>query len=329
MIPCEKLQQSAKLLLESSRVLIFAHCRPDGDALGSSFGLKTFLESVGKEAEVFTPGAIPLRHSKIFSGALTEMTEEEFRSFDTIVAVDCANPARLGAPSFLDIDALRKMRFINIDHHGGNSMESGFFNLVSPDSSSCCELLVQILTSCGAKLSKETATYFLTGMMTDTGCFRFSNTDAETLRTAALLFDSGAELEKIVNAVFFSKPLSQTRFESELMNEHLCIASEGRIAYAFIHESLLKKHNFDLKEDEGIIDLLREIDGVTVAILFHRTQDGVKVSMRSKDRSFPVGPVARSFGGGGHELAAGATVDASDEEAVRLVVERVCQMPGW
>ena len=208
-------------------------------------------------------------------------------------------------------------------------MGSEFFNLVSPESSSCCELLVQIIADSGADIPQEAATYFLTGMMTDTGCFRFSNTDSETLRTAAILFDCGAELEKIVNAIFFSKPLSQTRFENELMNECLHVISNGRIAYAFIHNSLLQKHNFDLKEDEGIIDLLREIDGVVIAILFHRSKDGVKISMRSKDRDFPVGPVARFFGGGGHELAAGATIDAADDDAVQMVIDKLRETYGW
>lgn len=325
----EDFQLAFTLLTQSSRSLIFTHQRPDGDALGSSFGLKSFLKSIGKEAEVFIPGAIPNRHSKIFAGALGTLTQEQFDSFDTIIAVDCANPDRLGAPEFLDIDTLRKLRFINIDHHGGNSMMSGFFNLVSPESSSCCELLVQLLSSCGAVFSQESATFFLTGMMTDTGCFRFSNTDAETMRTAAVLFDSGAELERIVNALFFSKPLSQTRFENELMNDHLQISHGGKTAFAFISGSLLKKHDFDLKEDEGIIDLLREIDGVVIAILFHRSKDGVKVSMRSKDRNFPVGPVARFFGGGGHELAAGATVDASDDDAVKMVINKIGEMYNW
>ena len=320
--------RAAELLAASRRVLIFTHLRPDGDALGASFGLRSFLTERGKSAEIFLPDAMPPRHAKLFSGELRHVTREELDSFDTFVSLDCANPARLGLPEFLTVDALRQRRFINLDHHQGNSLASGFFDLVSPESASCCELLVRILLESGAELSPGCATAFLAGMMTDTGCFRFSNTDAVTMRTAAELLERGAELERIVNALFFSKPLRQTRFENELMTTCLKLAANDRIAYAFIPEALLKKYDFDLREDEGLIDLLREIDGVVVAMLLHRGKDGVKISMRSKDPRFPVGPVARSLGGGGHEMAAGATVAGSDEEAESLILGKLCAMLG-
>ena len=315
-----QLQEAAKLLLESENVLIFTHQRPDGDALGSSFGLKYFLESSGKKAEVFIPGTIPHRHTKLFSGYLSGITKEQFALFDTFVSVDCANPARLGAPEFLTIEELKTKRFINIDHHGGNSMESSFFNLVSATTASCCELLVKIMCASEIAIPEKCATPLLTGMMTDTGCFRFSNTSADTMRHAAILLERGAELEKIVNAVFFSKPLNQMRFENELMREHLKFASENRIAHAYIPPELAKKHEFNIKEDEGLIDLLREIDGVIIAMLLYEGPGGIKISMRSKDSRYPVGPVARTFNGGGHELAAGATFAGSIEEAEKAVV---------
>ena len=326
MSPENLMIQAAKLLQESEKVLIFTHQRPDGDALGSSFGLKYFLESTGKKAVVFIPGAIPHRHTKLFSGFISALTPEELNTFDTFVSVDCANPARLGAPEYLTIEELRQKHYINIDHHKGNSMESGFFNLVSGETASCSELLVKILCAADIKVPEVCATPLLTGMMTDTGCFRFSNTSADTMRNAAILLERGAELEKIVNAVFFSKPLNQVRFENELMREHLKFAAEGRIAYAFIPPELAKKYEFNIKEDEGLIDLLREIDGVIIAMLLYAGPGGIKISMRSKDSAFPVGPVARFFNGGGHELAAGATFEGSAGEAEIAVVEKLSQL---
>lgn len=321
-----RMLQAAKVLQESEKVLIFTHQRPDGDALGSSFGLKYFLENTGKTAVVFIPGAIPHRHTKLFAGFISEITQEEFNTFDTFVSVDCANPARLGAPEYLTIEELRQKRYINIDHHKGNSMESGFFNLVSGETASCSELLVKIFCAAKIEIPEICATPLLTGMMTDTGCFRFSNTSADTMRNAAILLERGAELEKIVNALFFSKPLNQVRFENELMREHLKFAAEGRIAYAFIPPELAKKYDFNIKEDEGLIDLLREIDGVVIAMLLYTGPGGIKISMRSKDSAFPVGPVARFFNGGGHELAAGATFDGSAGEAEIAVVDKLAQL---
>jgi phosphoesterase RecJ-like protein len=322
----KELQQAAALLQGSEKLLIFTHQRPDGDALGSSFGLKFFLESLGKEAVVFIPGAIPHRHTKLFSGYVSELSEAQLDAFDTFVSVDCANPARLGAPEFLTIETLRTRRFINIDHHKGNSMESGFFNLVSGETASCCELLVKIITAAVFAIPERCATPLLTGMMTDTGCFRFSNTSPDTMRYAALLLEAGAELEKIVNAVFFSKPLNQVRFENELMKEHLKFAADNKIAYAYIPPELAQKYAFNIKEDEGLIDLLREIDGVVIAMLLYEGPGGIKISMRSKESRYPVGPVARSFNGGGHDLAAGATFEGSACDAEKALVEKLSQL---
>lgn len=319
----EAFRRAAELLRASRRSLIFTHLRPDGDALGSSFGLQETLRRMGLEAEVFLPGPLPDRHSKLFSGQLTAVAPEELKEFDTFIALDCANPPRLGIPECLSMEELRKLRFINIDHHRANSIASGFFDLVSPDSASCCEVLTHVFLECGAEITPRAATCFLAGMMTDTGCFRFANTAGGTLRHAAELLDRGAELETIVNALFFSKPLKQVRFENELMNSCLRLSAGGRIASAFIPRTLLDKYDFDLREDEGLIDLLREIDGVVFAVLFHRGSDGVKVSLRSKDRAFPVGPTARSFGGGGHDMAAGATLELPDAEAEAAVLEKL------
>jgi phosphoesterase RecJ-like protein len=322
----KELQQAAALLQGSEKLLIFTHQRPDGDALGSSFGLKFFLESLGKEAVVFIPSAIPHRHTKLFSGYVSGLSEAQLDAFDTFVSVDCANPARLGAPEFLTIETLRTRRFINIDHHKGNSMESGFFNLVSGETASCCELLVKIITAAGFAIPERCATPLLTGMMTDTGCFRFSNTSPDTMRNAALLLEAGAELEKIVNAVFFSKPLNQVRFENELMKEHLKFAADNKIAYAYIPPELAQKYAFNIKEDEGLIDLFREIDGVVIAMLLYEGPGGIKISMRSKESRYPVGPVARSFNGGGHDLAAGATFEGSACDAEKALVEKLSQL---
>ena len=104
-------------------------------------------------------------------------------------------------------------------------------------------------------------------MLTDTGGFKFSNTNGDVLRTAAKLLDAGVDLEKLVNILFFSKPEKQLRFESELVSSQIKLACSGKFAYAFIPQELLDKYDFSLKEDEGIIDLLREIDGVVIAML--------------------------------------------------------------
>ena len=110
------------------------------------------------------------------------------------------------------------------------------------------------------------------------------------------------------------------------MTEHLKLAADNRIAYAVIPPELTEKYNFNLKEDEGLIDLFREIDGVVIAMLIYHGAGSIKISMRSKDSRYPVGPVARFFNGGGHELAAGATFEGTPEEAEKALLGALCQL---
>ena len=121
--------------------------------------------------------------------------------------------------------------------------------------------------------------------------------------------------------VYFSKSLEQMKFENLLMQTALKFDCSNRLAYASLTPELCRSGNFNPLEDEGLIDILRSIEGVTVAMLAHRRPDGWRISLRSKDSGFPVRPVAMKFSGGGHDLAAGCTIDLpefSDVEAAIL-----------
>ena len=295
--------------------LLFTHVRPDGDALGSSFGLRDALRASGKWADVVIPYDMPDRYRKFFNGAVTGVSPEEAKRYDRIIILDCATPERIESGNF-DFSGCC-IPILNLDHHRGNTTCSiAGVSHVDPEASSTCQLAFELAQECGLNITKEAATSFLIGMMTDTGNFRFANTSGDTLRSAAKLLDAGAELESAVNTIYFSKSMRQRNFETDLVSNALKFVSNGRIAYAYITDQMLEKHNFSLKEDEGIIDILREIDSVVFAVLIHRKDGAFKLSMRSKDRRYPVGPVAREYGGGGHDLAAGATIEADDIDGV-------------
>ena len=306
----------------AKRVLFATHERPDGDALGSTFGMRACLRAAGREAEVLIPGELPHRYRRLCREARRELSPVALDGFDLVASFDCANVARLSLPVGITIEILRERNFVNLDHHAGNNIEAGVNNVV-PTASSTSFLASRLAVACGIALTPEAATLFLAGIMTDTGCFRFANTDPATLRQAAKLLEAGANLETISNEVFFSKPRNYAAFEADLMANHLRFGCGGRFAYANITPELLAAHDFDLREDEGVIDLLRELDGVVVAMLVHRNSAGAyKVSLRSKERRFPVGPLARSHGGGGHDLAAGLTLHLADFAAVDALMER-------
>lgn len=303
----------------AENVLIMTHQRPDGDAMGSAFGLREFLRKANINAEVVTPTGFPVRFGKLCAGALSDLPAEKIAAFDLFVAVDCANPERLGTVDALPYEMLKTRNFISIDHHRGNSMQAQL-QVLEPEASSACQVVAQILFASGREIDSATATLLMTGLMTDTGCFCFANADSAAFETAAQLMRCGAKVERIANEVFFSKPLNHLQFEAELISGHFRFAAEKRFAYAFVPAELMQKHHFEMREDEGLIDLLRKIDTCVIAMLSHRRDDGFRISLRSKDGKFPVGPLARKFGGGGHDMAAGCTLNVADFAEVEKII---------
>ena len=302
-------------LLQGEKFLIFTHVRPDGDAIGSAFGMRSFLLDQGKKADVVLPVDPPARYLKF---GLDALREADPQNYDTFIALDCATFDRIADGGTL-AKLTDRSRFFCLDHHFTNKNGYAGVNFIDSKASSACEIAAAFAFSSGLPFSQKTAELFLVGMLTDTGGFKFSNTNGDVLRMAARLLDAGVDFEKIINILFFSKPERQQRFESELVSKQIKIACDGRFAYAMIPQELLDKYNFSLKEDEGIIDILREIDGVVIAMLVHRHPEGFKVSLRSKDPRYPVAPIAQAFGGGGHLMAAGATVDLPDFAALEKV----------
>ena len=323
------LESAYRELVAAESVLLVTHQRPDGDALGSTFGLRAFLRSLGKRADVLLTDGMPHRYISMYQCALTKIARTDADSYELVAVLDCANIQRLNIPGDLGIDYLRSRRTINLDHHAFNNLDLPE-NFVSTEISSASEIVGTMLLGSGAAIPSECATALLAGMMTDTGCFRFTNTKGDTLRIAGALLDRGAELERIANDVFFSKPYNCAAFEADLFNTRLKLACNGKFAYAYIDDAILKKHSFALTEDEGLIDNLRALEGVVIASLIFRNAAGdYKLSLRSKDAAYPVGPLARNLGGGGHEMAAGATlVAASFDEVETLICKEITALLG-
>lgn len=322
------LKQAGEHLLAAESVIIITHLRPDGDALGSTFGMRAFLRGLGKKADVLLPEPPPRRYREWCQGYLSRLDEIGFQAYALVLLLDCANVQRLGSAG-VSVEFLRTLNFLSIDHHPANSIAARYDCLI-PAACSASEIVATLALASGRPLPVESASRWLAGMMTDTGCFRFSNTDGDALRVAAQLLDHGAELENVVNTLFFSKSMRQLQFEAELVEKQLRLACHGRLAYAFIPDDMLERHHFALREDEGLIDILRGIDSVIIAMLLHRQPDGFKVSLRSKDQRYPVGPLARSYGGGGHDMAAGITLNLDSlEEVENIMLGEIGKLLGF
>ena len=326
--------RAAELLSAHDRILILTHERPDGDAFGSALGMQAFLrDCCGKHAEACLPSPPAKRYSGLTGSFKTTLAPEELRNYDLIFLLDCANRSRIAAGPQIDTEKLPDLNtppMLNVDHHVDNRIEASW-NLVVPDAAAASQIAVEIALEMfrSGKIGEPAATLWLLGILTDTGAFRFSNTIGKTLRVAAELLDRGADLERVVNATFFSKPLNQQQFEAELLRTQEKIVLGGRYIYAYIPDELFRKYDFDMRDGEGLIDLLREVDGTQVATLFYRKGDDIKISFRSKDERYPVGPLARELGGGGHQMAAGVTLSGKKPEEVEsLLLEKVAALLG-
>ncbi len=318
--------EAAELLLRSKRTLILTHERPDGDALGSSLGMQEYLLSCGVNAETYLPEAPAERYRSLIGSYKTELLPEELPGYEQIVLLDCATTERIACGPAVKPAELPVEKMINIDHHRGNNVAAAK-NLVQPDSAAAGQIAAEIAIAGGKELNCKSATLFLLGILTDTGAFRFTNTLGNTMRVAADLLDRGAELERIVNASYYSKPLRQQKFECEMVGTCEKLALDGQYIYAFIPDSLFRKYEFDMRDGEGLIDLLREVAGTRIAALFYKKGDAFKVSLRSKDSATPVGPMARALGGGGHDMAAGITLTGmNDREVEALLLEKVSEL---
>jgi phosphoesterase RecJ-like protein len=162
------------------------------------------------------------------------------------------------------------------------------------------------------------------GIITDTGSFKFTNTTSNTFKTASYLLTKGVDLTKLNNAAYFSKKFNQLKFEAEMINNYLKCDLDGRYAHAIIPQELFDKYNFNMKDGETVIEYLREIDTAIIAVLIYPKDTAVKVSLRSKNPAYPVGPIARKFDGGGHEMAAGITFENHTfEEVDKLLYEAI------
>ena len=311
---------ASDILRQLDNVLIVTHVKPDGDALGSALGLWAVMRANMRRARVLLPEPLPEKYRELAGGAdyLTEISLEEMQAFDAVIVLDCARADRIACGGVSPFPP-EGVSMLNIDHHADNNVPAEW-SCVTGDAAATAELIVRMCVLIGWKMTPLAASCFLLGIMTDTGSFRYANTSPDTFRTTAYLLENDAARDRLVNAVYYTKPRNQQLFEAEMVRDHSKLDFAGQYAYAVLPDELFAKYDFSMRDGEMLIELLREIAGVRIAALLYRANGQVKISLRSKDPSCPVGPIARKLGGGGHELAAGATLSGMtlDEAAEKL-----------
>lgn len=301
----------------ASGVLIGSHLNPDGDTLGSALALSHYLDSLNVRNEVlchhsppenlhFLPGVERVRHAP------------KGKSFDLGILVDMDSPERLGStePYF---DACPKS--IVIDHHVPHH-KPGDLRIVDENAAATAVILYGLFQKLEAPITPEIACCLLTGIVTDTGSFRFRNTNPEALDVAGSLVEMGGDINRIAEEVFHRKPLSSLRLLGILLAK-MHVECSDRLAWADLKFEDFQAVNGKDEETEGFVNELLSIQTVQMAALFREPREGkVRVSLRSMGH-IDVAEIAREFGGGGHKNAAGISFDGDIEDVVQSVVPRL------
>ena len=310
-------------ILQAENILLATHLKPDGDAIGSTLGMADFLKSINKKCSVILPDGIPELYCLQEYDFLTALPEDH-RKFDLVILLDTAVPSRAGFEKTGGVPECVIDRLQLIDHHPDNP-GYGKWNLLAHRAATA-EMAFALCESFDKVLPESCVNFFLMGLLTDTGGFRFDNTDPEALRAGARLLEYGARLNKVVNQIYFNKPYNQQQFEAELLAKYIYWTCDKRVAWSIVPQELLDKYNFDLRNAEGVIDQLRAIAGTeVVAIISCRGNRSYRISMRSKNLARPVIEMARKFNGGGHAMAAGMSMDFDSFEEASAFFEREIQ----
>lgn len=299
------------LLKSSGNVLILTHKSPDGDTLGSAFALCRTLIKMGKAAKVVCSDTIPSTYDYMRVG--TKITKTP----GFIAAVDVASKNLLGKK----YEALALKTDLCIDHHGSNEKYAKY-TFVDGDAAAACEVLTEIIQLLGVEIDKDIANCLYTGIATDTGCFRYSNTTAKTLKTASFLVERGAESAKLNKLLF--ETVSKQRLSLEKMAlESLEYHCGGKVALMVISSDMLKNSGAKESETEGIPSLPAKIEGVKAGITLRESEKGqYRVSLRTST-DIDASQICSTLGGGGHMCAAGCRISGTLDEAKKMILSAV------
>ena len=296
-----------------------SHVRPDGDALGSQLALALSLQQLGKEVRVWNEEGMLEKYSFLPRAELVTKPPSIPEDFDCAIALDTAIQSRLGTA----LAAVRSAKiWINIDHHLSNP---GYGDVVDvdPDAPATAEIIFRLIKSQNLPFNRDIAENLYAAISTDTGSFQYPKTSARTFEIAAELIRAGLDVGRLNQQLYENYPRRRLELLRELLRT-MRFEHRGRVASVSLSLKTAAELGVLPEDNEGLIDHLRAIRGVIVAVFFEELNDGkVRVSMRSKDDAVDVCAICQKFGGGGHTLAAGARVCGTLAEVEEKVLEEI------
>lgn len=296
------IEEVAGWLRAQDQFVILTHRRPDGDTVGSASALCLGLRALGKQAFVLENPQITDKYRPFLEGLTTDAILDGMTVISTDVAAENMFP--MGFEGQVEL---------LVDHHGSNS---GFAaqGYVRAEAAACGEIIFDLLQALGVTLDQEIAQRLYLAVSTDTGCFRYANTEAHTLKVAAACYATGAPLHAINRAMFETVRFPRLKLNA-YMADHLERLAEGKIAICVIPKEVEESLGVTSDDTEDLASFLRNIEGVGLAATIRQGEPGVaKLSLRA-DPGYDCSAVCAHLGGGGHKGAAGATTNRSLEEA--------------
>jgi len=309
------LEKIIRLVETNDRFLITSHQRPDGDSIGSQLALAEGLRSLGKNADIVNADPYPKNFQFLPGVERIRIDSKVADDYQALFILECNSFERSG------ISDLNQFVSVNIDHHPKND-HFGNLNWVDPKASAVAMLIYRLLRELNVSITSEIAINLYVAILTDTGSFQFSNTNADTFEVARELAAAGADPGQIAQSVMMSQSESKVRLLARLLAT-LDLDPSRRIAWIFMDQDMLKKTGASAEDTEGVVNYPLSIETVLLCAFFREEgRHSFRVSLRSKD-GLDVGSVAEWFGGGGHRNAAGLSLEGPFEEVRDRVLNRL------
>ena len=312
------LSETAAAIGASQTIVLACHVNPDGDALGSLLGLALALIPLGKDLVCLSQDGVP-EILRFLPGAEMIVKTTDVAAFDLALVVDSGELARVGETVKPLI--ARARRVVDIDHHV-TAGAFGDIRVLDASAASTAEIVYALLQTLGTPITPDIATCLFTGIITDTGSFRFQNVTPNTLRVAAKLLEAGAPPAHISENVFENRTFAATRLLGAALAA-LSQTPDGLVVWTRITAKDFRTLGATDQDTEGIVSYVRGVRGAEVGILFREMEGGpIRVSLRARE-SVNVAEIAARFGGGGHRMASGCTLNVPLAEAEQAVVRAV------
>lgn len=310
------MEEIITLLKQSESVLATSHANPDGDAIGALLAMGLALQRLGKRVTLYNESRIPAVYR--FLPAVDTVVDElpAGRAYDTAVVLDCGDIQRIGERYSL-VAGLR--RIVNIDHHLTNT-GFGHARLIDPEACATAEIVYRLLKRMAIPIDSGIATSIYTGILTDTGSFRFGNTNAAAFHICAELVQRGVIPHEVARHVYGTYSLGRIKLLNMALDS-LEISPNGKLSLMTLTQDMFEETGTQLEDVDGLINYAKRIEDIRLAALIVETSNGRRsadgsdvhryhVSLRS-DGTVDVAAIAASYGGGGHATAAGFGIETS------------------